>query len=211
MIDELYFYAFPKILDKQKVQINLSHILCIALYSFMTVFVGKSIFGIVITALYLIVSLLFLLDKDYKSKYLKLTMLACAIIAVASLYIFESFNQQNHVVFWSTIFGSFFFVMYEIVIFIKIKHKCYSSYTNTNIKVNPVRGITIFLAVLIFRFFNRLPALHFLIVTILVLLSAAIILLTMISVQKLIIYLFTRNKVQVNCENVEATDEIEKS
>lgn len=211
MVNELYLYACPKLSSEQKNQFNMFLVLCLSLYSFVSGFIDEIVFGIVVAILYFTLSLLTFLDKDFKSRYLKLTMLACIDISIASMYIFGTIYQHYQVISWSIIFGIIFFVIYEIVVFTKIKNKRYSSSTNNTVTNVAVSGSTIFLFVLIFRIFNRIPGLQFLLVMILVLLCAAIILFTMILIQKLIIYLFTRNKIQANFDDEKEINEIDKN
>ena len=210
MIEELYCYASPKIAVGQKSPFDLSHVMCVALYSFLIVVVDITV-GLLATALYLGVSFLTFLDKDIKSRLLKLIMLGCLDIIVVSLYFFTKVFPNYRIVFWSIVFGTVFFVIYEIVVFTKIKKKRYSSSVNSTSTTVAVSGSTLFLFVIIFRIFNKNSGLKFLIVISIVLISSAVVFFDMILVQKLVIYLITKNKVQIKCDDVKEIDSNKKN
>ena len=201
MIEELYFYASPKLTTENKPTFNLSTVLCLAMFSFLTVF-SSVVIGILITTLYLGLSLFAFLVKDVRLRSLALSMLAIVNIAVVSMYIFGiMYLNDIQFVFWSVIFGIVFFVINEFVWFTKIKKRYYSSAIKSTATTATVTASTIFLFVLIFRIFNKIIGLRFVMVIVLVFLSAASVFFAMILFQKLIIYIFTRNKVQVNCND----------
>ncbi len=202
MIEELYFYANPKLTAENKSPFNLFHVLCVALFSLLIAFSNIPL-GILVTTLYLGVSLLTFLDKDQKSRGLTLGMLACVNISVVGIYIFGKVYANNlQTIIGSVLFGFIFFAIYEIVVFTRIKKRYYSSSVVPNIATTAtISSFTILLSVFVFKCFSRIQGIQFWIVITLMLLCAAIVLFAMILLQKLIIYKLTKNKIQANFDD----------
>ncbi len=210
MINELYSYACPKLSEEQKSSFSfLPTILGVSLFSLLIALLGGVTLCIVVTTLYVGLSFLCFLDKDFNSKHLKLTMLGIVDMSIAFIYIIEYRYSQYHVVLWSIILGVVFFVIYEVLLFIKVKNKS-NSFVNKTGATASIGASTLFLIALIYKVVNSISGLQFFVGMALVLLCASAVLLDMIFVQKLIIYLFTRTKVQVNCEDVKKTETIDK-
>ena len=195
MINELYIYARPKLSEEQKNQFNVLHVLCIAFFSSLTLLMDGVVFGIVTTVTYVALSLLTFLDKDFISRYLKLATLGLLNIFVAGTYFFVKLFEITWIVSYIVVLGVVFCVIYEIVVFIKIKNRLYSSPKKTSKSVFVFSGSTLILLVLVNRLFKIIPGyLSFRVLLIAMLLSAMVLIVVM-SVQKTIIYIITRNKI----------------
>ena len=111
---------------------------------------------------------------------------------------FSKIYPEYKSAFWSVIFGIVFLVIYEIVLIVKINKKLYSN-TSKSKKIPIIFGSsTVFVFTLIFKLLNKNPSTQDLAVFIFILFCATVILGAVISVQKLIIYLATRDKIQEN-------------
>lgn len=207
MIYELYSYACPKLLENQKNQFNIFHVFCVVFFSSFILLIGDYAFGIAVTISYLVLSLLSFLDKDFKAKFLKLVMLCILDLSVVSTYVLARLFHDYPVIFWVIIFGIIFSISYEILFFIKIKKKLYSNPSKNKKATYITTASDVLLFTLIFRIINKKsPNLA---VIIMIFLCASMVLISIISLQKLIIYLLTKNKIQVNSKNVKATDDVD--
>ena len=206
MIKELYAYACPK-LPEQKNPFNLLGVICITLFSSLSLIFGDMVLGAVITIVYLGLSLLCYLDKDPNSQYLKLVTLGILDISAIFIYLFSVFYQSITWIFISLGIGCIFAFIYEVVFVIKIKKGNYSSPANNKKLTYGVSVTTILLCSFVFRILRKIPAFQNLVSVLLLLLSGAILLGAVISAQKLIIYVFTKNKVRNACDNLNTTNE----
>ena len=200
MINELYVYSNPKLSGYHKEPFR---IFCLIfgslLFSSFVVLVGKIIFGFVLMASYLLLSLLSLAGKDFKSKYLRLTSLCLLDISLASLGLFATIWPNHQIPLWSVIFCFFFWVIYEIIWFVKIKKRLYSCPSKSKKSTYIVSTSSVLLCTLILRIIRKIS--QTLAVTITIFLCSATVLISIISLQKLIIYLLTRNKIQESCDD----------
>jgi len=210
MIKELYIYSCPKLSAEQKNTFNILHILCVSLLSsFIAIFFDITL-GIVITGLYLGSSLLVcFIDKNYKTRYLKLVSLCVLDVTVAAIYMFSKLYPETPLAFGTIIGGILLSVIYEIVVFIKIKRKYYSSRSYNNKIIYAVSASSLFLVTVIFKIISKIPAFNNLVAVFLMLLCSAMLLVTLISIQKLIVYLLTKNKIQEDCDSTK--EEIDES
>ena len=199
MINELYTYACPKMSAAQKDLFNtFVVIVCTALFSSLAAVFVNIIVGIVVTTVYVILSFLTFIDKDIKSRYMEQVSLCITDISIITIYMFSKIYPEYKSAFLSVIFGIVFLVIYEIVLIAKIKKKLYSN-TSKSKKIPIIFGSsTVFVFTLIFKLLNKNPSTQDLAVFIFILLCATVILGAVISVQKLIIYLATRDKIQEN-------------
>ena len=207
MTNELYSYACPKLLENQKNQFNIFHVFCVVLFSSFILLIGDFAFGIAVIISYLVLSLLSFFDKDFKSRYLKLVMLCILDISVVSTHVLAKLIHDYPVIFLVIIFGIVFSMSYEIFFFIKIKKRLYSNPSKNKKATYIVTTSSVLLFTLIFRIINKKS--QNLAVIIMIFLCAGTVLISIISLQKLIIYLLTKNKIQVNSENVKATDDVD--
>jgi len=207
MTNELYSYASPKLSENGKNRFNIFHVFCVLLFSSFILLIGDIAFGIVVMISYLVLSLLSFLDKDFKSRYLKLVMLCVLDISVVSTHVLAKLFHDYPVIFLVIIFGIIFSMSYEILFFIRIRKKLYSTPSKNKKATYSVTTSSVLLSTLIFRIINKKsPNLA---VMIMVFLCAGMVLISIISLQKLIVYLLTKNKIQVNSENVKATDGVD--
>ena len=92
-------------------------------------------------------------------------------------------------------------MIYETVVFIKIKNRNYSNPDKNSKTILPTMSISaILLPVLFVRILKVTPYADVSLLVVFTLLCAMVVLLAVISIQKLIIYLLTRNKIQKNFE-----------
>ena len=197
MLNELYTYACPKISDIQKSPFNLlTLILCVTLFSSLSIFFGNTVLGIIITVLYMGLSIFTFIDKDFISRYMKLVALCVLDISVVCIYMFSIVFPEHRLPFWSIIMGVIVSIIYEVVVVIKIKNRLYSSPPNNTRNILTISFSTLFLFTLIFRFFKKDPNHKSLVVIILVFLCSLVLLGVFVSVQKLVIYLIIKNKIQ---------------
>ena len=206
MTKELYSYACPKLSENDKNRFNIFHVICMALFSSFIFLVRDIAFGIAITISYLVLSLLCFLDKDFKSKFLKLVMLCVWDVSVVSTYVLARLFPDYPMFLGVIIIGIVFIMSYEILFFVKIKKKLYSSPSKDKKETYIVSASSVFLSVLIFRIINKKS--QNLSVIIMIFLCASMLLISVISTQKLIIYLLTKNKIQRNSDNVKVTDDV---
>lgn len=205
MINELYFYACPKLSENEKNRFNIFHVFCVVLFSSFILLIEDIAFGIAVMISYLVLSLLCFLDKDFKSRYLKLVMLCVLDISVVSTHVLAKLFYDYPVIFLVIISGIIFSMSYEILFFIRIRKKLYSNPSKNKKSTYSVTASSVLLSTMIFRIINKnSPNLA---VMIMVFLCAGMVLASIISLQQLIIYLLTKNKIQVNSENVKATDD----
>lgn len=195
MKNELYIYACPKLSDDQGQSLNVFPILCVTLFSSLSLFFGNIGVSVVIMTLYVGLSLLTFLDKDIKSRYMKLIMLCAADISFFGLYIIAKFYPDYKVILWSIIFAIVFFIIYEVVVIIKIKKTLYSSPSDNDKTTVVVGALGVLIFTRIFRILRKIPIFQNLVVSILILLGSAMLTVSMMLIQKLIIYLCTRDKI----------------
>lgn len=196
MIKELYVYSCPKLSENQKNIFNWFHILCVALFSSLTAIFGNIAFAVVLTVLYLGLSLLAFINKDFKSRYMMLVSLCIVDISIVSIYLCTNFFPEYDCTKWAIIGGILFCFIYEIVVFVKIKNKAYSSPSPPQ-KASVAISATALLGVsLLFGLLYRNPQTQFMIALVFMLLCATIILVSVISVQKTIVFFMVKNKVQ---------------
>ena len=207
MTNELYFYACPKLSENEKNRFDILHVFCVVFFSSFILLIGDIAFGIVVMISYLVLSLLSFLDKDFKSRFLKLVMLCVLDISVVSAHVLARLFPDSPVILGIIIFGIIFSISYEILFFIKIKKKSYSNSLKNKKSTYIVTTSSVLLSTSIFKIIFKKS--QNLAIIIMVFLCAAMVLASIISLQKLIIYLLTRNKIQVNSENVEATDDVD--
>lgn len=195
MIKELYTYACPKISKEQGNPFNILYILCITSFSSLTILFGNVILGVVITALYLGLSLLSFTDKDLISRYMKLATLCVFDVFFVGLCLLSKVFSGYRFSFWTIICGIIIFVIYEIVIFIKIKNKLYTSPTKKGKSATAVSVSAVALGLLAFQLLSSDPNQQTLLVMALIVLSSMVMLGCIMSVQKLVIYSITRSKI----------------
>ena len=198
MIEELYMYSLPNLIQTSKSPFNIFHILCVTFVSSLSVFFGNVIFGVAITVLYVGLSLLTLLDKDFYSKYMKLVALCIFDISITGIYIFSKVFPFRQLALWIIVLGSILLVIYEISVFVKVKNKFYSLSKNKKKSARGISALTIMLASTVFGAFRKNPKLQFLAFIYVIIISSMALLGCVMSLQKLIIYLMTRNKVERN-------------
>ena len=196
MNKELYAYACPKLSKEQTSPFNVfCFIFGVTLFSSLVGFVNLTL-GVIISALYLVLSLLTFLNKDVKSRYLMMISLGILDVSIVMISFSSIMYPMYPFIFWSLIWAFIFIVIYEIVVFIKIK-KCY--YTSPHHQNKIVKGVsfsTVLLSVFASRFLTRNPMFRDLLAMTIVILSSICLLGFVISIQKLIIYLIVKNKAQ---------------
>ena len=194
MKNELIAYAKPNISKTDKCPFNMLHIFVVSLFSSLTALMGNISFGIVVAAVYLGLSLLCFIDKNVITRYLKLVLLGVIDVSVACIYIFNKCYPDAQIVTQSFLWGLIFFTVYEVVVFVKIKKRAYSSKINNKKSNSSVIVITVFLFTLVFRLLNRNPDTQYLIFMILTLLCSAAILIDLMMLQKNIIFIICNYK-----------------
>lgn len=197
MKNELYIYACPKMSAEQQNPFNIfAFILCTTLFSSLAAIFGNTVFGIAVTAIYLVLSLLTFIDKDKKSRYMEQVSLCALDVSVIGIYMFSIMFPEQSAAFWSVIFGVGFSVIYEIIFIVKIKKKLYSNPSKS--KKLPIisTSATVLVFSLIFSLLNKNPSTQDLAAIVLMLLCGSVILGAVISLQKLVIYLIIRNNIK---------------
>lgn len=197
MINELYLYACPKLSEQHKSPLSMLYLVLVTvIFSSFTLFFGNIAFGVVLSTVYLGLSLLSFIDKDVKSKYMKLVTLCVFDISIVCIYLFSKVYPGYQLAFWSIILGVILTIIYEITEIYKIKNKLYSSTSKSKKNLSVISAPVLFLVILIFRFIRKIPSTQYLVVIILIFLSSMTILGGVISLQKLIVYLMVRNKIK---------------
>ena len=194
MKNELIAYAKPNISKTDKSPFNMLHIFLVSLFSSLTALLGNITFGIVVVAVYLGLSLLCFIDKNVITRYLKLVLLCVIDVSVACIYIFNKCYPDAQIVTQSFLWGLIFFTVYEVVVFVKIKKRAYSSKINNKKSNSSVIVITVFVFTLVFKLLNNNPDTQYLIFMILTLLCSATILIDLMMLQKNIIYIICNCK-----------------
>jgi len=196
MTNELYRYACPKLSAKQASSSSMfTLVFLVTLFSSLLI-LADVVTGIIITSLYFGLSLLTFVNKDLKLRYMELVVLCVLDVCILCIYMFSKVFPAHQVFLWSAILGIVFSVIYEITFCIKIKNGRYSNPSNNKGVTTAVSSSTIFLFVLIFKLLNNNSGTKDLAVIVLMLLCGAIILVTVISIQKLIVYLVVRGQIQ---------------
>ena len=211
MIDELYTYACPAVSSESK-KTNIFLILSMTLASLVFIgFMGNTVLCIAVTASYLLLSFLSLLDKDLKSRFLKVAILSVLDVLVLGMFVLSKVFSNYLLSLWIIILGTIFSLSYEIVVFVKIKNKLYSCPKKAKRSSLAIKwGLIIVLFSLFRNVFRNNPIFQKLDLLIMILCLSFFVVVFIMLLQKLIIYLFTRNKVQINFEDVKETDEIDK-
>ena len=128
MKKELYFYAKPNLPNENECPFNWLHILCVSLFSSLTLFLGNITFGIIILAVYPSLSLLTYIDKDMISRYLKLSLLAVVCVYVAGMYIAKHLFPEAQIALHSLFGGLIFFACHEVSVITKIKKRASAAF-----------------------------------------------------------------------------------
>lgn len=198
MIDELYLYACPKLLKEQKRTSDILYIMFFTMFfsAVFTLLIGKFVFAIVHVVLYLFLSSLLFLNKDFNSRYMGISAVSILSILLTAICMLSYLFPGSQLPLLILVFGVIFSISYEIVFILKIKKKLYSTPPKSKKTVFIVSTSNVFLYILIFRIINKKqPKLA---VMILVLLCSVVVLFAIILFQKLIIYLLTKNKIQAS-------------
>lgn len=195
MKKELYIYARPN-LPNSKSTFTILPVICVAMFLGLSFFNGNIVFTIILTASYLVLSLLAFLDKDQMSRHLALSFLALTSVSIVLLFNTDRFFANFNVILWTIILGIIVFICYDILVFVKIKNKLYSTNDSVNKKV--VTSVS-FLSILGFSVFLRIcsniPEFQNIEVLMIMLFAVIILFTALMMLQKLIIYLFVRNKI----------------
>jgi len=196
MIKELYTYACPKLSVEQGNPFNILYVLCITSFSSLAILFGNVVLGVVITALYLGLSLLSFLDKDLISRYMKLATLCVFDVFGVGLCLFSKIFSGYRFSFWTIICGIIISVIYEIVIFFKIKNRLYTSPTKKGKSATAVSISAVALGLLAFKLLSSNPDQKALLVMALTVLCSVVMLGCIMGIQKLVIYSITKNKIE---------------
>ena len=197
MLSELYLYAFPKVLKDKPSQFKIWHVLILIL-SGSVLLVESMIVGITIMSATSVLYLLCFAEKNAVIRHMKMVVVFALTFAAMAVNIALIIAPEARVVLTSIIGCIFICVIYEIVIFIKIKKRLYSIQTNTNQKdcaIGASSGLIVY-------FINKLLLKNQNIVAIvIIMISSFAMLCVVISIQKLVVYLLTRNKIQIDCND----------
>ena len=198
MINELYLYSFPKILKDKPSGFEIWHALAPVVYASFLLVVDTMLAGIIIMSLSLILYLLCFIEKDPILKHMKIvTVLALNFAAVTTIIVLMLFPESNarfNSVIWCIIFS----VIYEIAVFIKIKNKLYSCPNDKDKNLYTAIIVGLLLIYFANKIFLKNSEYQNFSTLIMILMSSFSMLCVVIAIQKLIVYLFTRNKVSEN-------------
>ncbi len=191
MINELYLYSFPKILNNQPSQFKMWHILVLILLPSLLL-VENMIGSITIMFVASVLYLLCFIEKNAIIKHMKMVVVFAldfvAVVISMSLILFPELK----VVLYSIIGCIISTIVYEIVIVTKIKKRCYSESTKQNRAVYISGGLSGLIGYFIVKIFIKFQSgIELLLISI----SSMAMLFVVIAVQKLVVYLFTRNKI----------------
>ena len=197
MIDELYTYACPNLSQEQKDPFNrVCLILGTIFFSSFAIFMGKIYISIILTISYLLLSILTFFDKDNKTSHMKLSTLSSLTVLVTGVCVISEMDSDCNLPLLTIVLGIVFSLIYEVIVIIKIKNKLYSYPRNTR-KINLViSSSTVALGILLLTVLWKLPLFSSRLSLIIVLSCSLWMLICIMLLQKLIIYLFTKNKVQ---------------
>ena len=200
MIHELYIYAKPKQFETKRTG-YLPGIFAMVLFSAFIAIAGDLKLSLIVISIYMALTFLCFLDRDCTSRYMKVVMLILVDMSFVSIYSCEQLFPERGLIHWSIIFGIAFSVIYETVVFIKIKNRNYSNPDKNSKTILPTMSLSaILLPVLFVRILKVTPYADVSLLVVFTLLCAMVVLLAVISIQKLIIYLLVRNKIQKNFE-----------
>ena len=162
---------------------------------------GSIKLSLIVIFVYTVLSFLCFLDKDCTSRYMKLVMLITADMFFTSVYVCEKMFSGRGLIYWSITFGIAFSLIYEVVVFVKLKNRNYSDPNKKNKAILPTMSLSAtLLPVLFIRVLKNTPYADTLFFITSILICAVAMLFAVISIPKLIIYLLTRNKIQKNFE-----------
>ena len=195
MRKELYIYACSEIAKDGKSPFGAFQILCIALFSSFIAVLGDVAFGVIVTALYLGLSFLTFIDKDVRSKHMMLKVLSVLDVTVLFIYLFSIVFPDYALVLWSITVGIVIFVIYEIIVVVKLKKRLYSMPLNNKNAILTVSVPILLLFSLGTRILFKNQNSHFFLLIIVTILCSCAISGCLASFQKLIVYLIIRNKV----------------
>ena len=207
MFNELYLYSYPKVLKDTPSIFKIWHIFYLLLPAF-ALAVVSIIYSIVVMSISSVLYLLCFVQKNAIIRHMKILVVFAFMFASVSAIVISAIYPELKVGLYSIIGCIILSIIYEIVILVKIKKRLYSKSININQKVYIGGASLIGLFVyFINKFLLKIQTVHEIVM---LTISSLAMLCVVISVQKLIIYLFTRNKIQTNCEDVKETDEIDK-
>lgn len=206
MLNELYLYSYPKVLKDTPNVFKIWHIFYLLLPAF-TLAVVSITYSVVLMSIVSILYLLCFIQKNVIIRHMKIIVVFALDLATVIITISLTLFSELNLVLYLIIVGIISTIVYEIFIFIKIKKRGYSEPKKQNREVYISGGLCGLIGYFIVNIFIRSQSVMELI---LILISSITVLFVVISVQKLIIYLFTRNKVQANFEDMKETDEIDK-
>ena len=197
MINELYLYSFPKVLKDKPSGFTIWH-LAFLILPISVLLVESMVYSIITMCTVSILYLLCFIEKDLIIRHLKMVIVFALTLALVSTEIVSIVCPNLPVMLYSFIGCIISSIIYEIVICIKIKKRCYSKSSNIDKKFFAILTIILLLIYFVNKAFLRNPNYQKIFNMVMIAMSSLAMLCVVISVQKFIVYLFTKNKIQSN-------------
>ena len=200
MLSELYLYAFPKVLKDKPSQFKIWHVSILMLFPFM-LWVENMVFSLSIMLSVLVLYLLCFAIKDLILRHLNIVVLFALDFAIVLIYMMDMIFPNYRLVPNSIIGGIIISIIYEIVVFIRIKNKFYSNPTDMDKKIYSIAAVILIIFYISKNLFLKNSEDQSVIAIGITVICSFAALCVVISIQKLVVYLLTRNKIQMDCNN----------